>query len=265
MKEFLVKLAKPLGLHPAVDRLRASLKAYQKGKQNRAFLLAHPDFIPPPAALAFDAYGHVNWQAYHDSGLEHATLFASLIKQHQPEASKVLDWGCGPARLIRHMPILLKELQPEIFGVDYNPKTIAWCKRALPAMTFKENQLKPPLPFESASFDVIYGLSVFTHLSENSHQEWMGELKRILKPQGLLILSTYGKQVRDLLSEEEKKRFDRGCLIVRPRVQEGKRGYASFHSPTFVQTHLLHGMTVVAHLPAGHGGLSHQDVWAARL
>lgn len=265
MKELLVKLAKPLGLLPLADNLRAHLKAYKGRKNNQAFLSSHPNFIPPPVDLAFDAYGHVDWQTYHDSGLDHAALFASLIRQHHSKPSlKVLDWGCGPARLIRHMPILLGELHPEIFGVDYNPRTIVWCKQAFPELHFAKNQLKPPLPFESASFDVIYGLSVFTHLSENSHLEWMKELKRVLKPQGLLILSTYGEQARGLLTEEEKMRFDQGHLIVRPRVHEGKRGFAAFHSPSFVQNHLLRGMNVVDHLPAGQGGIAHQDVWAAR-
>jgi len=41
-------------------------------------------------------------------------------------------------------------------------------------------------------FDLIYGLSVFTHLPESSATKWLLEMQRVLKPGGILIVSIHG-------------------------------------------------------------------------
>ena len=266
MRSYLLPMAKHLGLIPFLDGLRAHWRAYKIRDTNAQFLNEHRSFVPPPIDLAFDAYKTVDWRSYYESGLIHGGCFAKIIKSHIHEPGPtVLDWGCGPGRLIRHMPALLEELKPQLHGVDYNRKTIEWCKRTFPEIHFATNNLAPPLDFPTCFFDVIYGLSVFTHLSEASHAKWLLELRRILKPNGILIITAYGEDARQSLSPGEQADFDAGRLVVQPRVEEGKRGFAAIHSPKFVRTSMFADWKILQHISADPQGISAQDVWVAAL
>ena len=112
--------------------------------------------------------------------------------------------------------------------------------------------------------DCVYALSVFTHLSEEMHDAWRDQLC-VLRPGGVVILTTHGDCFRDRnLSAAEKRDYDEGKLVVCGAVREGKKFYAAFHSPRFVQNHLLRGFDLVAHIPRPHQWVLEQDVWVAR-
>lgn len=266
MKKLIKKTLNFLGLFPFVDRARARYHGYKNKQRNQNFLSSHPHFIPPPVDLAFDAYHHVNWEFYYNSGFDHAQLFANLIKKHTlaKETLHVLDWGCGPARVLRHMTQLLSSFKPKICGVDYNEKTIKWCKKTFLEMDFALNSLSPPLSFTHDSFDVIYALSVFTHLSEQSHYAWLQELKRLVKPNGILILTLYGDFARTLLTENEKNDYESGKLVVRDDVQEGKRSFAALHSSKFVKETLFAEYEILEHVKSTPKGKIDQDIWVVR-
>ena len=70
----------------------------------------------------------------------------------------------------------------EIAGTDYNPDTIAWCRANIAGIRFELNGLAPPLAFDDAQFDFVYGISVLTHLSEAMQFAWFDELHRVTKP-----------------------------------------------------------------------------------
>jgi SAM-dependent methyltransferase len=50
----------------------------------------------------------------------------------------------------------------------------------------------PHLPFPDASIDFIYGISVFTHI-KYLWDAWLLELKRVLKPNGLLLQTIHAE------------------------------------------------------------------------
>ena len=60
----------------------------------------------------------------------------------------------------------------------------------------------PPLGLEHGSFDLIYAISVFTHLTDNS-VPWLLELRRMLKPDGLLIATFMGRWISEWFAKEE--------------------------------------------------------------
>ncbi len=182
------------GLLQTADRLKLAVARLGLHGRNRRFRLAHPDFPVPPASLAFDAYNTIDWQAYRDVGLEQAQVFAGLIALGAPAGRlRILEWGCGPGRLIRHMARLLAPRVASLAGADYNPHSIAWCRANLPGIAFFDNGLMPPLPAEPGSFDVVYCFSVLTHLSVAVQTAWIAELRRVLAPGGLLICTTHGE------------------------------------------------------------------------
>ena len=53
----------------------------------------------------------------------------------------------------------------------------------------------PPLPFDDARFDLVLGYSVFTHLNVQYQDAWLGELRRLVRPGGILLLSISGPRM----------------------------------------------------------------------
>lgn len=99
----------------------------------------------------------------------------------------ILDFGCGCGRTLIH----LKELAPgaELHGTDIDAKAIEWCKRHLTFARFSLSSETPPLDYASDSFDLIYAISVFTHLDENYQFRWLEELRRIATPGAIVLLT----------------------------------------------------------------------------
>lgn len=254
-----------IGLLPAVNYVRYLGEVRRTRRANREFLASAGPVCPPPSSLAYDAYGHTDWRVYFETGLQHARFLGGLIQQHTPAGPlEICEWGCGPARVIRHFPAVFGDRPITLCGADYNPRTVAWCRQHIEGIEFRANGLLPPLPFESNQWDVVYALSVFTHLSEKAHFLWIDELWRVVKDSGIVIFTTQGDGYLKCLLPEEQELYRADRLVVRSGVQEGKMAYSAFHPPAFVRDRLLERGAVVAHLPSpvAHGLL--QDCWVAR-
>jgi len=166
--------------------------------------------------------------------------------------------------VIRHINNFLSP-SAQLTGTDVNAASIAWCRRHLPEIAFAANRPEPPLPLPAATFDIVLCRSVFTHLSESMHRAWIAELRRVLKPGGLIMLTSHGDHFRQLcLSAEEQRRYDEGQLVIHGSVNEGAKWFAAFHSPLFVRRNLLAGMEILRHLPGPNAEWFPQDVWIAR-
>ena len=125
-----------------------------------------------------------------------ATLVMTYVGKYKPvfESGSILDWGCGCGRVITQ---LMKFVSPErLYGCDIDSAAIAWDKQNLPGPNFTRVDPYPPTDYPDCSFDVIYGISVMTHLDENTQMLWLRELKRIARPGAILALSVMGEKLR---------------------------------------------------------------------
>ncbi len=105
---------------------------------------------------------------------------------------RILDFGCGCGRLCR----ALKARAPssELWGADIDPEAINWLTWNYQQFAkYRQAPHRPPVKFDDAYFDLVIGISVFTHLPEDMQFSWLEELRRITKPGGYLILTTSGQ------------------------------------------------------------------------
>ena len=191
-----------------------------------------------------------------------------MVKKLSPyldlEHKTILDWGCGPCRVLRHLPQLLGNSNT-YHGTDYNARTIAWCKATLSDIKFHHNGIQPALPYPDSHFDVIYGLSIFTHLSETHHFEWYRELRRVLKPNGIFLFTMQGENFLVKLTAQEKDAFLRGQLVVRGNVKEGHRTYSAFHPDPFLHSLFAHDEILEKEVIDPEGkSYRPQDTWIIR-
>ncbi|WP_131196723.1 class I SAM-dependent methyltransferase [Lichenihabitans psoromatis] len=137
--------------------------------------------------------GHDSPQSVTFTGYSVFRALEAIMARHGIRASTgttVLDWGCGHGRVTRHF--IQNWQDARISGVDIDAENAAWCNENLPDGTFSQVPLWPPTSLKAASFDVIFGISVMTHLTAEAQQAWLEELARLLKPGGLALLSFAG-------------------------------------------------------------------------
>ncbi len=257
-------LIRQLGLMHAFDKLKYWLVKTKNASKNKQFLQKHPNIALPPDYILFESF-KMDYEKYFIGGQKSATWVKEQILPHMPtEQVTILDWGCGPARILRHLPTLF-DAKSQFFGTDYNEKTIDWCQKHIQNIHFSKNELHPPLPYEDAFFNAIYGISIFTHLSETNHALWFNELCRVLKTGGILLLTTHGTVFKAIMTELEKQQFDNQRLVIRDNAVEGHRVFTTFHPPAFLKALFETHCEIVSHQVGMQEswGLN-QDVWILR-
>jgi SAM-dependent methyltransferase len=199
----------------------------------------------PPARLRTQVAGTPGLEWFLESGRQQAEIIRSAAERHGAPlegARRMLDFGCGCGRVLRHWA----ELEgPEIHGSDFNEPLVSWCRSNLPFVTAAVNGLAPPLEYEAARFDLVYAVSVLTHLPHDLERAWIEELSRIVEPGGLLVLTTHGDSYADRLDPEERARYDAGEPVVRwPRVA-GSNLCTTFHPEVYVRDRLAPAMELL--------------------
>ncbi|MEM9369778.1 MAG: class I SAM-dependent methyltransferase [Pseudomonadota bacterium] len=133
------------------------------------------------------------------------TMFQSVMEIARPDPSwNILDYGCGWGRMTRLLPYYFES--EGIYGVDVDPRLIESANSCLPTLTHDVIKSMGELPYRDASFDLIFANSVFSHLSEPSAVFTLGELARILKPGGVLLISVLQQKTLDSYYHNEGTR-----------------------------------------------------------
>lgn len=127
------------------------------------------------------------------TGFVDASQILERFERHRSVTAQppfdVLDFGAGCGRTTR---FLAGTSRWSIAASDVNPDHVAWCREALPGVRALDQDAEPPLPVEDDAFDLIFSVSVFTHLRDDRARGWFAELARVLRPGGLLVATTHG-------------------------------------------------------------------------
>lgn len=262
MKIKFKKLIFKLGLATFFETLNFFRERIKNRRSNKRFLAEHPDILLPPDFYIYETFT-LDYKKYYSGGFETAQwIYNQLNEFISFKNISVLDWGCGPARVLRHLPVIAGE-KNQYFGCDYNSKYVDWCSKNIHGIKFYKNDLSPPLDYDSNCFNAIYGISIFTHLSEEMHYKWMSELTRVLSQGGVLLITTHGDIMKNKLSNQDKENFDKGNLVVHSYKKEGNRLFASYQPPTFFSSLCLkHHLSILKHIPGEMiNDKPQQDVW----
>lgn len=262
IKQNIVAIARGVGLMKVIDRLLFHYSRIKNRSVNRAFFEANPSISLPPDYMMYESF-QVNYPRYYFDSMKSAEGIIELARPFVNfDKASVLDWGCGPGRIVRHLPALIKKAK--IYGSDYNKESIKWCRENIPGVHFEVNGLAPPLHFEASQFNYIYGISIFTHLSEAMHTEWIAELNRVLAKKGVLMLTTHGDSFKNKLTNKELECYESGNITIRGNTTEGHRSYVAFHPEAYFRE-LVKDFEVLAFAPGSVDALKpQQDVWVLR-
>ena len=115
------------------------------------------------------------WFRRHEAAYEFALPYVA--------GRSVLEVGCGEG----YGTALLASSAGRVLGVDYDALTVAHAAASYPRASFVRANLAA-LPVPSASVDVLTTLQVVEHVW--NHPEFVQECLRVLRPGGLLLVTT---------------------------------------------------------------------------
>lgn len=183
----------PATIPPAEDaRIEWLLENIQRNR-----FLPHPD---PDSVFVGDG----DFKAVGTEFLGHFIRLGGL----RPE-SRVLDIGCGIGRMAVPLTQYLDLDKGRYSGIDPVEGGIAWCRRfitpAYPNFTFQRvdiaHDLYNPkgkisgkalkLPYADRHFDFVIMTSIVTHLPPDEVLVYLGEIGRLLKPNGRLFMTAF--------------------------------------------------------------------------
>jgi SAM-dependent methyltransferase len=182
----------------------------------------------PDVHLRYRVQGSPLLSSYLDTGRHCANDLAEAVRltgSNLPEFHDLLDFGVGCGRVLTW---LQRELSAHIHGCDIDAEAVLWCEKnlkgleGLPAtVSFSVCNRLPPLPLSEESFDLVYATSVFTHFSEEVQFAWLAELHRILRSNGLGLISVNGKsRWRELSREAREKVKECGFVLASSRFTD---------------------------------------------
>jgi SAM-dependent methyltransferase len=155
-------------------------------------------FLPPPFLT------NVGNSDFIETGNEFFTYFVDL-GQLKP-SDKVLDVGCGSGRMARRLTEYLTTGSYD--GIDITKDSIDWANKTysgFPNFRFHFSDIfnkyynpkgtvsaeEYRFPFDDAQFDFVFLTSVFTHMLERDVQNYLSEIRRVLRSGGCAFITCF--------------------------------------------------------------------------
>ena len=178
-----------------------------------------------------------------------AEILEALPAEWSFRGARVLDFGCGAGRTLRHF--LEEAKTAEIWGCDIDARSVDWLERNLcPPLRVFRNDPTPPLPQPDAYFDLVLAVSVFSHLVE-TWGDWLLELRRVLRPDGLLLATFMGEGMSEVIAGEPWDEARCGMNVLGYGQPWDFGGPMVLHSPWWIREHWGRAFEVLELTPSG--------------
>lgn len=232
------------------------------GFRQQEYFARQRSISQPNGDLVYLTQGHYNVDEYQNSIIPAVVNMRNYLEQSGVNLSKInslLDFGCGSARLLVGWHLIVPMIN-DLHGCDLNEKLLSWAQENLPEqIKCLKSNLMPPLPYSDNQFELIYLISVFTHISLDAQKSWVQEFKRILKVGSHILLTLHGElYVRNHFWRENQKIeafLNKGYIENNSSSEEGSNIYGTFHMPAVVEK-LFQGFQLVGYFP--NGRINHQ-------
>lgn len=155
-----------------------------------------------------------------------------LVRQELPSDAQILDMGCGYGRIALELATRLTSTQNYV-GLDPHPDAVDWAAGNItplhPNFTFAQVDISSKVynaageldganyrfPFEDSSLDLVFMISVMTHIDIDTVTTYVREAARTLKPTGRLVATFF------LLDDEVDQFLDSGRATFTLRWPHG--------------------------------------------
>jgi SAM-dependent methyltransferase len=119
--------------------------------------------------------------------LEHKPLDRQLLDRFAARlqgSGCACDLGCGPGHVARY----LHARGVAVSGLDLSPEMVQWARRLNPGIEFRQGDMLS-LEVEDGAWDGVAAFYSIIHIPRSQVSEALREIKRVLRPGGLLLLA----------------------------------------------------------------------------
>jgi SAM-dependent methyltransferase len=214
-----------------------------------------PSFDLAHRVMAIDREGAAETYREHGEGIKEQ-IVSLLPPGWSFEGKRVLDFGCGAGRVLS---AFLEEAKgAEFHGCDIDAESVRWLgdNFSPPIHVFANTPEPSRLPFDDGSLDVIYAVSVFSHLADG-WSGWLAELHRCLAPGGYLLATFLGGAQSETIAGEPWDPDRVGMNVLFPDQPWDQGGPMVFVSEWWLRARWGRAFGLERYLPATHP--DHQD------
>lgn len=161
----------------------------------------------PPPIKEMMRTGSLDWVEFVKQSEKIAPMIYRKLRDYLEEPigdRQILDFGCGVGRIALY---LHARWNAPSHCRDVNRGAVRYLARQLPPVDCKVSKYEPPLDLGDATLDAAYSVSVWTHLAPELQVPWLKEIRRVLKPGAVALVTTAG------------------ALAVRMRARRGVSGW----------------------------------------
>ena len=130
----------------------------------------------------YDTRARAYWEGTRDHDVSQ-NIQALLNAIETPSSLTILDLGCGPGRDL----IAFKELGHNVIGLDGSAQFVEMAAANSGCEVWQQDLMQLSLP--QAHFDGVFANAALFHVPTRALPQVLGELKRSLKPGGVLFSS----------------------------------------------------------------------------
>jgi SAM-dependent methyltransferase len=119
--------------------------------------------------------------------LQHKPLDRQLLDRFAASVRDfglVCDMGCGPGHIARY----LQDRRVEVCGVDLSPAMVERARRLTPGVEFRQGDMMT-LDISDGAWAGIVAFYSIIHIPRSDMAQALGELSRVLRPGGILLLA----------------------------------------------------------------------------
>ena len=159
---------------------------------------AERDPWPLPASADREGYYGDNHGNYWLSGLrDRARALRWIDAAGGGVPQRVLEIGAASGRVIRHFAT--QDAACDAWATDIDGQHVEWLAQHLgTVLTPVHTTALPILPIADHRMDAVLAYSVFTHI-DTLETSWLAELKRVLRPGGIAIITVHTERSWELL------------------------------------------------------------------
>lgn len=182
------------------------------------------NLVSPPPKENICRIGHADgsWDDMVSLGDEiFEILNTQMISHTSTKNKKILDFGCGCGRVL--FPFHFRT-NSTIYGSDIDHTAISYLKAFIESNRLVVNKFEPPTSFPDKFFDIIYSISIWTHIDSVRSVMWLGEMSRILKSGGYCFITTAGLGALKQRRRESEKHWLRKWQNIDSQILEDE-GY----------------------------------------
>lgn len=158
-----------------------------------------------------------------------ADAVLDVVRERLGDAGRLsaLDVGCGVGLTDAFLAPQFRSLS----GVDMSPAMIERAREANPGVDYTAYD-GSALPYEDATFDVVFTICVLHHVPPSSWESFADELLRVTRPGGLLIVGEHNPVNPATRLVVSRCAFDRDAVLLRARETAALLRVAGFREVT---------------------------------